>query len=873
MALTFVAAGAWAASASTSAAAAPALPTGWAAGDVLVLIVHWKQKGATLTTPTGWTPVGSPVLSANGAAYGAGAGDTATAVFYTVATAGQTAPTIPALTGGGTANTTGNVMEAMIVAYRADSQSYQVVASYGAQSTSALAWSIVGGAADYAVSDALFISLAMSLSTTTVTAPNVAIPGCVLGGISVGTKGASTTGADIGAYWYRTSINGGSGTTPTMTATQSASTYGTGVTIGVRELPLSPVSKPVTLNFNDLQSAPDTVTVQWNDAAPVATPYTFQWNDISTLPTLVHSGTNISVAATNITYAVPANAGIAAGDVILVAVTTPKSTSFTATGFTNMGGRSNDATDTFEILRRVADGTENGATYTFNATGVTSARFALNFRVYRNVDANSATETVTNIATSTTYTGAAATAPAKGVLVAFYGGVADTAGGQGTWTAPAGYGNALTVTNTNASGTNVNLGSSDLMPTTDTATTPSATVSTSTSGALIEVVITAPVQLSPVSQQSSIVFNDLALASLSGQELWNVTGRVLKPSQELWNYLAALTQSRQEVWNITGPVSKTGQDLWNVLAVASQSRQELWNTTGRVVDTTTENWNVNVVVSQSRQELWNDGVGVAAAKQELWNTLGAVSKSGQELWNAMAVASQSRQELWNTLIVTSQSRQELWNALASASKSRQELWNVLAVTSQSRQELWNALAVASQNRQELWNTRATVASSKQELWNALSVASQARQELWNTRAVASLSRQELWNTAAVVSQSRQELWNSLSRVSTSKQTLWLVRALVNKTAQELWQVLSTTSASKQELWNIAAALSGSESLVWNDEQAIAALRSFVWKVLSHQTYPVRGWSGTAWVPGILRVWDGGQWKQPRIAVWNGSNWV
>jgi hypothetical protein len=86
MAITYVAAGA--AATGNNASVAPALPAGWAAGDLLLVLASIRNSGTgTVTTPTGWTALAS---SGNVSLLGriAQVGDTAPTIAYAGGVAG-----------------------------------------------------------------------------------------------------------------------------------------------------------------------------------------------------------------------------------------------------------------------------------------------------------------------------------------------------------------------------------------------------------------------------------------------------------------------------------------------------------------------------------------------------------------------------------------------------------------------------------------------------------------------------------------------------------------------------------------------------------------------------------------------------------------
>lgn len=250
MAISYVATGAWAFSSSTSTAAAPAMPAGFAAGDLLLLAVHWKQKTATLTTPSGWTRLGTSGVSTNGAGYGTGTGDTAVAIFYLISTTGaESAPTISALTGGSTNNTSGNVMGAKISAWRNAVGLWDIDYAYSQENTSSTSWSVPFAAIDITAGDQLIFSYSAAISTATPSAPGTSGGAGLtvnwVAPVGDGTKSSSGIGADISTMNYRSSsVTGSTSSALTWTLTQSVATYGAVCMIRLREQALAAPSAP-----------------------------------------------------------------------------------------------------------------------------------------------------------------------------------------------------------------------------------------------------------------------------------------------------------------------------------------------------------------------------------------------------------------------------------------------------------------------------------------------------------------------------------------------------------------------------------------------------------------------------------------------------
>jgi hypothetical protein len=125
MAITFVATGA---AASGLNAISPALPSGLAAGDLMLLFVQTSNQ--TPTTPTNWNVVGAGLV---GSGTAAAAGSVGLIVYWKVAASGESAPSVP----------TGlNHLIGFISAYRGVNGTSPINISSGTTATSSTAVSI-----------------------------------------------------------------------------------------------------------------------------------------------------------------------------------------------------------------------------------------------------------------------------------------------------------------------------------------------------------------------------------------------------------------------------------------------------------------------------------------------------------------------------------------------------------------------------------------------------------------------------------------------------------------------------------------------------------------------------------------------------------
>jgi hypothetical protein len=258
MALAQQAAGSWAFSASTSTMPTVTLGS-TTVGDLNVILVAFKQIGATFTVPTGWTTLLAKTSSSNGTAYAVAAGDVSILMLGRVFVSGDTAPTLAALTGGSTTTASGNVVGINTRAYRATTGFYDVgVASFN-RSTTATAWGNAftltvaantgtgissSVATPYAASDIVLSFQAPTLSTATFSALALTQTSATFSAVTnTPVAAGSTTGADLGVNAFWASVTTPGTGTVTSASTLSATAYGMQSLVRLREAPAPAITQ------------------------------------------------------------------------------------------------------------------------------------------------------------------------------------------------------------------------------------------------------------------------------------------------------------------------------------------------------------------------------------------------------------------------------------------------------------------------------------------------------------------------------------------------------------------------------------------------------------------------------------------------------
>lgn len=240
MAISFLAAGAWA---SGSTSVAPALPAGASANTRMVLFVGCKPFNATINTPSGWTELAAGGGTNGSVANGVDTGSVRWATFYRDWQSGDGAPTVSV--------TSGNVTLASIRGFdKGAGDTWDTpVAGKGSDTTSGTGFSITSdvnlgiAAGDYLVHGAVIAGNNATFGTPTLTAT-----GCTFGAVteSPATEGSTATGNDLEASAsYVNCTAGPSSAAPVAGWTLSVAQTGGGsitrlrVTAGDTQVPVS----------------------------------------------------------------------------------------------------------------------------------------------------------------------------------------------------------------------------------------------------------------------------------------------------------------------------------------------------------------------------------------------------------------------------------------------------------------------------------------------------------------------------------------------------------------------------------------------------------------------------------------------------------
>jgi hypothetical protein len=265
MALSYVAAGAWDNSNTT---VTPAMPTGWAAGDLLVLTLASKYEDASLgTDPTGWTSFGAVSIGV-GRAQGNDNGGMRMRAFWRIAQTGDTGPAL--------APTPNNASAAHITAYRvAAGKTFGIQGVLVADDTAGSAFSLAAGSTlGLAAGDILHADLVLNGDAPTFGATStVAATGATFGAQSTNVADAAlTAGTDMRGRSSRWAVSTGPASGNLTLANTLAGTVtnavGGGLLLRIREV--DPPAPTITTLYNNASS-------QLVEASAVSGAVTYEW--------------------------------------------------------------------------------------------------------------------------------------------------------------------------------------------------------------------------------------------------------------------------------------------------------------------------------------------------------------------------------------------------------------------------------------------------------------------------------------------------------------------------------------------------------------------------------------------------------------------
>jgi len=270
----------------------PALPASLATGDLCLIGVWNKTDSQTPTTPTDWGLVAT--IAGGGGSPGTDAGPVRLTVFSRVKDVSwSTMPTISLPSGN----------SAMTQAFRYTNATgaWRIAASGGADTASGTAWSVTA-ASDPGISagDMVLAFAGCSSDTPTWASQSITATGITFGTMNERSEPRTTQGNDqSGCLWDRPASSGTSSAAPVATATLSASTGSTGVTL------------IVVLSEANVKSGSDGGSI----AAAEDTPVLDKVTPLIAIKASTISGTDDAFVSTQ-TVAVPT--GAAADDVAII---------------------------------------------------------------------------------------------------------------------------------------------------------------------------------------------------------------------------------------------------------------------------------------------------------------------------------------------------------------------------------------------------------------------------------------------------------------------------------------------------------------------------------------------------------------------------
>ena len=346
----------------------PNLPAGWAAHDLLTMVVGTKDTAPTINTPTGWFLASNGLASGGGGVTGLDTGPTQLAVFCRVAVAGDTDPTVSI--------TSGNSTWAIIYAWSTTADGWDVAAANGTFTGATSPWTVTCN-----------VDPGIDFND------NVLVAHCIPTDIDAGSKwsgeGLSATGVtftngvelcepstsqgnDLGGLNMRARVSGGpSSDVPTVTATVGGTltnVRGTSVILRIRAV--DPIATPANQAAAAATAYNATVATTLGVSAAQAAAVATANNTTETL-TLGVSAAQAAAAATannttetltlSVSAGQPAAAGAAYDATVAVSVNA---------GQPAAAGAANDVTETLALSVSADTSTSTGVAY--DATGTST---------------------------------------------------------------------------------------------------------------------------------------------------------------------------------------------------------------------------------------------------------------------------------------------------------------------------------------------------------------------------------------------------------------------------------------------------------------------------------------------------------------------
>jgi hypothetical protein len=260
----------------------PTMVTGFSAGDLLLIAVGVKPDTSTVNTPSGWTKIGE--FSGGGGTTGIDTGPTKVLWFYKIAAGGDSAPTINI--------TSTNVSWAQTMYATESSDTFDLAAAGGADSTTGTAWSVTCSTdPGLTVDDLVLVASCIPTDVTTpaqFSAEAVSATGVsAWGTVTELSEPDTNLGNDIGGFiFYVPVVTGTSTAAPVITATAGGTTTnvrGPSSLLRIRGASTTPVGKDLQLIWNVQATIGKNLQLIWNDRAPIAKNLQLVWNSLTSV--------------------------------------------------------------------------------------------------------------------------------------------------------------------------------------------------------------------------------------------------------------------------------------------------------------------------------------------------------------------------------------------------------------------------------------------------------------------------------------------------------------------------------------------------------------------------------------------------------------
>lgn len=315
-----------------------------------------------------------------------------------------------------------------------------------------------------------------------------------------------------------------------------------------------------------------------------------------------------------------------------------------------------------------------------------------------------------------------------------------------------------------------------------------------------------------VGKDQASAWNVKAAVGDDQQSAWHVRAAVGDPQDSAWNVCVAVGRNQQTTWQTAAVAGSTVQAAWHTRQAVDDSETAAWHVLTTVGADDSAAWNVRTMVGVDQPAGWHVRAATGAQASAAWNVTGPVGVTASAAWSVAALAATVGEAAWFTAARIGVQADAAWKVAAAVGVYGTSSWRVAANVAVDKASAWNVRVPVAASQSTSWNVAKLVGVDGEARWDTDSTSPVVGVDGatgWNVRAAAGASWSAGWATRTAVAAETQTEWIVRARVGATRDATWRTRVVTGRSTSAGWVVLRAVGVSCTSEWT-AAAVGGAE---------------------------------------------------------------